>query len=442
MKVSLSALLCSFLLGVSKADINSVLLQGQYPFYHSTEQIHQELHALAENCPALTVTSQSRTNNKGETVSIDAVTVRSTDATPINKVFILYGEHARELISPESGLHFAKVLCGKVPALADWAKKTLAHSEFQMVVNGNPLSRKKVEGGEFCLRVNEQGTDLNRNWDEHWQAQDSLGADTAPGATPFSEPETQIFKELVVKYKPTMFLTVHSGTYGMYMPWAYSITEANRNKKQMHAILSEVDKSYCNCPFGAAGKEVGYECPGTCVDWVYDKLGVPFSFAWEIYTDNSRKEELYQEWKELSQANSFLAVKSEAHLASSKYHKLFSQFPSSFVQLSAATQQKHDSSDSDMSSQECMFQFNPTTQQAFDDTLFNWSQAYLKTADLVTEYLKKGDYEKLEPAAVLTSVDYVEPVLLSASTHHSSIRATDLTKQQQQLPRLTPSLKL
>jgi len=34
---------------------------------------------------------------------------------------------------------------------------------------------------------------------------------------------------------------------------------------------------------GAAGKEVGYLCPGTCLDYAYDKVNVPYSFAWEIY---------------------------------------------------------------------------------------------------------------------------------------------------------------
>jgi len=26
-----------------------------------------------------------------------------------------------------------------------------------------------VEAGEYCLRVNENGVDLNRNWDSHWK---------------------------------------------------------------------------------------------------------------------------------------------------------------------------------------------------------------------------------------------------------------------------------
>jgi hypothetical protein len=38
-----------------------------------------------------------------------------------------------------------------------------------MVVNANPNSRQRVESGEYCLRENENGVDINRNYDAHWQ---------------------------------------------------------------------------------------------------------------------------------------------------------------------------------------------------------------------------------------------------------------------------------
>jgi len=40
---------------------------------------------------------------------------------------------------------------------------------------------------------------------------------------------------------------------------------------------------YCECPYGNAAKELGYVCPGTCLDYMYDKLNVQFSYAFEIY---------------------------------------------------------------------------------------------------------------------------------------------------------------
>merc|ERR1719473_2664514 len=98
-------------------------------------------------------------------VNIDVVTIKNPEATPVNKNFLLFGEHSRELISPESGFHLIKSLCGETD-LSDRAREVLKDSEFQIVVNGNPASRAQVERGSFCLRTNPAGVDLNRNWDE------------------------------------------------------------------------------------------------------------------------------------------------------------------------------------------------------------------------------------------------------------------------------------
>lgn len=38
-----------------------------------------------------------------------------------------------------------------------------------LIVNANPISRKKVEEGVFCLRENENMVDLNRNYDIAWE---------------------------------------------------------------------------------------------------------------------------------------------------------------------------------------------------------------------------------------------------------------------------------
>lgn len=51
----------------------------------------------------------------------------------------------------------------------------------------------------------------------------------------------------------------------------------------MMAVLGELNPKHCQCESGAAGKEVGYLCPGTCLDYAYDTLKVPYVFAWEIY---------------------------------------------------------------------------------------------------------------------------------------------------------------
>jgi len=350
-------------------------VQKKYPYYHTTDQIHAELVALASRCPVMKLESHMAGDR-----SIDVVTIKQGE--PQYKNFLLFGEHARELISPESGLHFAKTLCGETEDGKTRAAGILKDSQFQMIINGNPGSRKRVETGDYCLRVNPNGVDLNRNWDEEWN-NEGFG-DTFPGEGPFSEPETQLFKKLTTEYKPTNFLTVHSGTKGMYMPWAYDMHHlATRNQPAMLHILRSLDTDYCQCPFGAAGKEVGYSCPGTCLDWVYDKLKTPYAFAFEIYTAPEMDESLKERFDEKIQDGMGAFYQVNATLAHGHFKDLFANAPSDFVQLKS---QKHKS----MTQFECFSNFNPDTQERFDATVAKWSNAYMDMAEMVVQDMEKN----------------------------------------------------
>jgi len=360
----------------------SKLMSELYPFYHTTEKIQSELQALAKNCPAMSIKTVSATTETGEQSSIDVVTIRQPDSNPVNRNFLLFGEHARELISPESGLHLVKSLCGQTD-LTDQAREVLKDSEFQIVVNGNPESRKKVETGDYCLRVNPDGVDLNRNWDEKWQPVATLDTkDTNPGPKAFSEAETRLFKQLVEEYRPTNFLTIHSGTRGMYMPWAYDMEHlATRNQPQMMQILKTLDKDHCECPFGAAGKEVGYSCPGTCLDWVYDQLQTPYAFAFEIYVGDDSG--LKDRWQELmSDSEDGFLLQTNNHLAHPHFKDFFAKHPSSFVQVHSKKRRR--------GGEECFSQFNPESEAEYRKTVENWSGAYMQMAQLVAANLKNG----------------------------------------------------
>merc|ERR1719201_386104 len=353
-------------------------MDALYPFYHTTSDIHNELVQLSSNCPGMTIRQE---NGGSDSLSIDVVNIKAPGSSPVNKNFYLFGEHARELISPETGLELVKTLCGQNPTLSDKARDSLKDSEFEIVVNGNPSSRAKVEQGDFCLRVNPDGVDLNRNWDEKWSPEAVMdSADTNPGPKPFSEAETKIFKDLVSEYNPNTFLTIHSGTKGMYMPWAYDMEHlAQRNEPEMMQMLKDLDKDHCQCPFGAAGREVGYSCPGTCLDWVYDQLKTPYAFAFEIYTGPEMDGMLKSRWqaKLAEEGGSF--IQANRTLAHKHFKDVFSANPSDFVQLKS---EKHRHG---MTEEECFSNFNPDTKERFEWVVDNWSNAYLDMAEMVAQ---------------------------------------------------------
>lgn len=342
-------------------------LTSAYPYYHTSDEIRAEAQRLVSGCAA-----SFQTIEDGE-VSMDVVRVNATDV-PQNKVFILFGEHSRELIGLETGLALLQELCGG----SQRSKATRKDSEFLLVLNGNPRSRQKVEEGDFCLRTNPAGVDLNRNWDEEWQQESAgFGKDSNPGPAPFSEPETRIFRRLVSEYQPTTYLSVHSDTLGLYMPWAFDETHlADRNQKAMMDLLQELDEAHCHCPYGAAGKEVGYSCPGTSLDWIYDKLKTPYSFAFEIFVGNDLAQKLKDRWED--EKSHSAALLQQGHLAHAV--NFFQEHPSDFVQLSSA----------DVSlSRDCFAIYNPSSEELFHSTVKNWVSVYLEMAQKIAKNLQK-----------------------------------------------------
>ncbi len=69
----------------------------------------------------------------------------------------------------------------------------------------------------------------------------------------------------------------------------------------MDGILQNVKNNHCSiCFVGTPFKLLNYDSSGTCVDYIYDNLKVPFSFAWEVYTN----EKLFPEMKKYEEAHS------------------------------------------------------------------------------------------------------------------------------------------
>jgi murein tripeptide amidase MpaA len=272
---------------------------------------------------------------------IDIVDVGASKNT--HKVFYLFGEHARELVSPETAMALLEDLCSDNLV----AKAALENSQFRIIPNGNPGSRKMVESGEYCLRLNPNGVDLNRNWDVSWRPNpvESNDEQLSPGSSPFSEVETRIFKQAVTEFNPNVFAAIHSGTLGMYMPWAFSTGQKPvvRNEEKMHHVLSELDSKFCKCPSGAAQKEVGYSSPGTCLDWVHMHTKADYSYAFEIYTGFG-----LQDLRE-------------------RYRRQQLRAKAAFLEL-------------DYKEDNCFSQFNPVTEESLKRTVKNWSQALVELA--------------------------------------------------------------
>ena len=153
----------------------------------------------------------------------------TTPYETINKkdnIFLLAGEHPREMISSETMLNFIKFLCENKDGLS---KKLLEKNNFRIIVNANPNGRSEVEKGNYCKRTNENNVDINRNWDIFFGKMID-NPDENSGKIAFSETETKFIKDSIEHFNAKLFLTLHSGTMALFNPYAYSLEEGKLKK--------------------------------------------------------------------------------------------------------------------------------------------------------------------------------------------------------------------
>ncbi|CAD7942425.1 unnamed protein product [Amoebophrya sp. A25] len=264
-------------------------------FYRTSVGIREELRTLAAASPDAVKLSEN-VNGTGIDVARlflgngagsggSTSLIEESGTTPgvqRKRAFFLFGEHARELISPESGLHLAHELVSS--NLHHGSQHLQGAWEVIIVANANPSSRDRVLGPnrEYCLRTAVSGVDLNRNFPDHWMATGHNGTETWSGPAPLSEREPTLVAEMLREFEPDLFLTVHSGTLSMFLPFGWSETEKPSNYKDMLQILDDVNKKM-RVPYGGAMETIHYQATGNSMDFAYDVAKVPYAFAVEIY---------------------------------------------------------------------------------------------------------------------------------------------------------------
>lgn len=268
--------------------------------YHTFAQMLQDVDLLKEPCleagfklDRKTVTGKAGSALPDRPVVLETVTL--TPTAPKRKAAAVFGEHPRELISPETGLTMLQALCGQPPTCSDCpspqanlrdlekAAAGQAQTQWLIVLNSNPLTREKIETtNDFCLRLDPEGVDTNRNYDDHFY--DTVGGDAQThGSAPFSAPEVAALNGVLSDFRPDTFFSIHSGEKGLYVPHAWS-TEYDTKLPEAVA-LSKVSPGLIpeDYDIGSAGELQGRPITGSSFDYVKDKLGAKYSYAFELY---------------------------------------------------------------------------------------------------------------------------------------------------------------
>ena len=128
------------------------------------------------------------------------------------------------------------------------------------VANPDGLARGRVWDG----RLNANGVDLNRNWacnwspDAYWQQ-----ARVNPGASAFSEPETQALSAYIDQLRPRAALFYHSRADGVFA----GSCGGDHGSAAMSVVYGTAAGYRYGAPFSA------YPVTGTAADWL-DRQGI------------------------------------------------------------------------------------------------------------------------------------------------------------------------
>lgn len=286
-------------IGSDKKPTKQQLSSIDYSLYHHSDTLLEEVRALVARHPDKIQMKLLKSTRTGYSAEIAVVTFASgqQEAEDGQKIRILlnFGQHGREMITSEVALRLLSALAGEhqLPGLHKSSLKYILQKLIIKVVPMENLNgRRIVEAGKLCERKNGRGVDINRNWSVDWgkKEKDYDPSEEYPGAAPFSEPETQIMRNLAHSFRPHLWVNVHSGMEALFMPYDHKNTTPNgATAHLMKLMLEKLNLLHCknNCVVGSGGGSVGYLAHGTSTDYMYEIVKVPMAFTFEIYGERN-----------------------------------------------------------------------------------------------------------------------------------------------------------
>lgn len=273
--------------------------------FHSYWETEQELMALEQNHPDLAKLYDLGDSLEGRNIYALKISDNVGSEEEEAEALFLGCHHAREWIAVEVPLYLAKHLLEQYGS--DPKVKTLVdNAEIWIVPIVNPDGLEYSIHGYRYWRKNRRfnadgsyGVDLNRNYGYNWGLDDE-GSSPDPnsavyrGPAPFSEPETQIIRDLVGAHDFESLVSYHNYSQIIIYPWGYT-HELSPDADLMGAlarnmaVLMEPVNGRWYVPGPASTL---YLTNGDTSDWAYGTHGIP-SFTLELPPNNQAEGGFY-----------------------------------------------------------------------------------------------------------------------------------------------------
>jgi len=255
--------------------------------YYDLNDTYAYLRSLAADYPDVVKLYVGGTTFEGR--EILGVKLSFKEGNP--KIFVESGIHAREWICPALATWILNQLLTSKDAdirfIAenfDWYVFPSVNPDgYQYSHTTNRMWRKTVTNGTVC-----NGVDPNRNWDDRWNeggASSDECSEIYAGTGPFSTVETASLSATIKELKPTVYFCLHSYDQLLMIPFGHR-QETAENYDELMKIGNKaavaLSQRYGTQYVVGSIIDAIYMATGGSMDWAKSKLGVPYTFEWEL----------------------------------------------------------------------------------------------------------------------------------------------------------------
>ncbi len=269
--------------------------------FTSLTEVETQLQDLATRFPNIVeVQTLGRTNENRVTkmVRISGKSPAQAEAAKLPVIFYMGCHHAREHLSVEVPLRFAKHLVENYGRDADVTRLVDSREIYiAPIINPDGHAYDYTNGIRGRMwrknrRRNNDGTygvDLNRNYGYQWNTGGSSStpsSDVYMGTAPFSEPESQNVRDFVNSQpRMTTLLSLHTFSELILYPWGWSNDSIGQNGRGNPADLPVFEKMARDMAqwnkYKPQQSSDLYIASGDTTDWAYGEHGI-FAFTFEL----------------------------------------------------------------------------------------------------------------------------------------------------------------
>lgn len=260
--------------------------------YKQLTQIETYINTLAAARPDLANLATVGQSLQGRPIRALTITGPDTPENPAaDRPVVLWNgcQHAREWVSPMTVTYIASRLLDDYDA--DPSVRSLIDTvRFVIVPMANPDGYLYSWSNQRYWRKNRRqnnafdyGVDLNRNWGYEWGGPGSSGSadsDIYRGTAPFSEPESQVLRDLALSFAPNLAAHIDYHTYSQLILYPYGYAEGAQAPEPDRTFFDHLANDMSDLIFGYSGAYYTpipswqlYPAAGGATDWFYGAAG-------------------------------------------------------------------------------------------------------------------------------------------------------------------------